>query len=243
MTDSNVVGINITWPSDSVVPSRKCESAVIRVLHRKGEWGRGRDLPQTRIDQIKACCVANSMTLYQALSLRRTLLRSFPNGMKRVTHSSRMGTPQGQNQVSTLFEDAVVAFVSSACSLSLPNVPRKKIFLTESDQLNEMKNGKMARGPTPDILFVRPIRINGRLVKWIDAKLYYASVTFANHKKLPNGKLRKMAQRYNTYFGGEGAFVFGQSYCAGLSQVVTEAMLLDHSPLDLSAVNEFQDNS
>ena len=125
----------------------------------------------------------------------------------------------------------------------LPNVPRKKIFLTESDQLNEMKNGKMARGPTPDILFVRPIRINGRLVKWIDAKLYYASMTFANHKKLPNGKLRKMAQRYNTYFGGEGAFVFGQSYCAGLSQVVTEAMLLDHSPLDLSAVNEFQDNS
>lgn len=178
------------------------------------------------------------MTLHQALSLRRTMFRSFPKGMQRVQQFSRMGSDQGQRQVAALFEEAVVAYLSATTTSSAD-----AIFLTESQILAEMRRGTRARGPTPDILFVRPVRINGHLVKWIDAKLYYGSATYANKKNLPNRKLQQIAQRYNNYFGGKGAFVFGQGFCADLSRTVTGAMLLDASPLDMAAVNDFQSAS
>jgi hypothetical protein len=240
MAQTNVENINIEWPCDAVVPSRKCENAVIQVLHRKDEWGRGRDLPQRRLDEIQSVCDQNHMTLYQALSLRRTMLRSFPNGMQRVNNSAQMGSNQGQTQVASLFEDAVTSFVAEA----IRPMSSKHVFLTEAEQLAEMRLGTRARGPTPDILFINPVRINRRLVKWIDAKMYYASMRYATHKKVPNGKLQKIADRYNNYFGCEGgAFVFGQGFCADLNQVLTRVLLLDSSGLDMTAVNEFQDSS
>ena len=61
--------------------------------------------------------------------------------------------------------------------------------------------------------------------------------------QIPNGKLIKQAQRYNTYYGGQGAFVFGQGYCADLGEVVSDAMLLDATPLDITAVTNFQNAS
>ena len=229
----------INWPCEKVVPSKKCEARVIQTLHRTGEWGRGRDLPPHRLDEIQDACNNNSMSLYQALSLRRTLLRSFPNGMQKVSRSSQMGTNSGQREIATIFEDAVVEFVSS----SLAAQTNKKIFKTEAELVKEMKNGTRERGPTPDILFLHPVSINGRLVKWIDAKMYYASASFAHNKKLPNGKLSSMAQRYISHFGGQGAFVFGQSFCADLQDIVSHALLLDATPLDMTAVCEFQNAS
>ena len=113
--------------------------------------------------------------------------------------------------------------------------------MTESDLLKEMREGSRPRGLTPDILFLQPVSINGRLVKWIDAKMYYASATYANHKKLPNGKLKSMSKRYNDHFGGQGAFVFGQGFCASLQDIVNNALLLDPTPLDMTEVNDFQD--
>lgn len=220
-----------------VVASKKCEVKVSQVVHRKGEWGRGRDLPQRRLDEISTACDKHGMTLYQGLSLRRSLLRSFPGGMRRVNRDSRMGSSIGQQHVATLFEEAVATFLRAATA------GEENVFLTESDILTEVKAGRRPPGPTPDILFLRPVRINGRLVKWIDAKLYYASVMFANNKKIPNGKLRDLAQRYNQHFGGQGAFVFGQGFCADLAQVVTNALLLDATPLDMSAVNAYQNSS
>jgi hypothetical protein len=208
-------------------------------LHRKGEWGRGRDLPQHRLDQIQVSCEQNHITLYQALSLRRSMLRSFPGGMARVNQSSQMGSNTGQQKVASLFEEAVHSFLTDA----LASKSNEKLFLTESELNAEMRAGTRPRGPTPDVLFLRPICINGRLVKWIDAKLYYASVTYARNKQIPNGKLIKQAQRYNTYYGGQGAFVFGQGYCADLGEVVSDAMLLDATPLDITAVTNFQNAS
>jgi len=220
-------------------PIKKSENRVIQTLHRKGEWGRGRDLAQSRMDAIQAECKKNHMSLHQALSLRRIMLRSFPNGMKKVNRSSQMGSDQGQREVASLFEDAVHAFILK----SLPQETDVKYFITESEILAEMKAGSRKRGPTPDILFLCPVRINGRLVKWIDAKLYYASATYANHKNIPNGKLVNIAQRYNQHFGGQGAFVFGQGFCATLQDIVKGALLLDTFPLDMTAVNEYQDAS
>ena len=231
--------IQIKWPCRMVVPTKKCESRVIQILHRKGEWGRGRDLPQRRIDEISAACSKNHMLLYQALSLRRSMLRSFPNGMAKVNRSSQMGSNEGQLEIASLFEDAVSSYIQS----KLPMNTKTRYFLTEADLLSEMKTRIRPRGPTPDILFLHPVYINGRLVKWVDAKLYYGSKTYAHNKKIPNGKLVGIAKRYNDYYGGQGAFVFGQGFCAELRSVVTGALLLDASPLDMTAVDEFQNNS
>lgn len=238
-TRLNLIAVDIQWPCQMVVPTKQCENRIIETLHRKGEWGRGRDLPQYRIDEITAACKKNHFTLYQALSLRRTMLRSFPNGMKRVNQSSQMGSNRGQQEVAMLFEKAVLDYVSK----SLPNEHGVKYFLTEKELNAEMKANIRERGPTPDILFLRPVRINGRLVKWIDAKLYYASARYAYHKKIPNGKLVNMAKRYNEHYGGEGAFVFGQGFCAELQDIVNQSLLLDASPLDMTAVEDYQNES
>jgi len=117
----------------------------------------------------------------------------------------------------------------------------KNVFLTESQLRAEMKAGRRPRGPTPDVLFLRPVRIKRRSVTWIDAKLYYASALFANNKRIPSGKLRDMAKCFNQHYGGEGAFVFGHGFCADLKSIVTNALSLDSTPLDMTAVNDFQD--
>ena len=193
-------------------------------------------MPKDRLREIQTACDENNMTLYQALSLRRTMLRTFPGGMKRVNQSQAMGTNAGQQEIATIFEQAVEKFL-----LTLPQVVKGEVFLTESMLLSEMKKGTRARGPTPDILFVHPVSINGRLVKWIDAKMYYASATYAKHKIVPNGKLKSIAQRYNEFYGGQGAFVFGQGFCSCLQDIVSNALLLDTTPLDMSTVTAYQD--
>ncbi|CAB9515590.1 expressed unknown protein [Seminavis robusta] len=143
------------------VASKKCETKVSQFLHRRGEWGRGRDLPRHRKEEIAAACARHGMTMHQALSLRRTMLRSFKGGMGRVTHSSSMGGAKGQQQAATLFEKAVEAYLRTT------TVGYQDVFLTEAELLAEMKAGRRRRGPTPDILFTRPVSINGHLVKWV----------------------------------------------------------------------------
>jgi hypothetical protein len=176
------------------------------------------------------------MTFYQALSLRRTMLRTFPNGMKRVTHSKAMGSSMGQQEIARLLEEALESYLNSA----FMQQPKERIFITESKMRVEMNKGARARGPTPDIVFLRPVAINGRLVKWIDAKMYYASATYAKNRQIPNGKLKGIADRYNDFYGSQGAFVFGQGFCASLEDIVNNALLLDATPLDMTAVNDFQ---
>jgi hypothetical protein len=80
-------------------------------------------------------------------------------------------------------------------------------------------------------------------VKWIDAKLFYGSAMYASNKHIPNGKLQAQAMRYNNHFGGQGAFVFGRGFCADLAALVPGALLLDATPLDMTAVEAFQDAS
>ncbi|KAL3811345.1 hypothetical protein ACHAXA_007410 [Cyclostephanos tholiformis] len=179
------------------------------------------------------------MTLHQALSMRRTMLRSFPNGMKRMNQSKAMGSNVGQQEIARLLEEALAAYLKSA----FKHQSDENIFFTESELLTQMKMGARARGPTPDIVFLRSVEINGRLVKWIDAKMYYGSATYSKNKRIPNGKLRGIADRYNDFYGGQGAFVFGQGFCASLQDIVSNALLLDATPMDMTAVHAFQENS
>ena len=230
MTESGI-SIAIDWPCHSVVKSKKRETAVSQVLHRSGERGRGRDLPQHRLDEISQACNKHGMTLYQALGLRRSMLRTFPGG--RLVNS--MGNNSGQNRIASLFEDTVASFLRDATK------GHSNVFLTEKEQRAEMQAGKRPRGLTPDFLFLKPVVINGQDVTWIDAKTYYGSAMFGNNKNIPNGKLQSIAQRYNSKFGGMGAFVFSQSFCSDLSRMVPGALLLDASPLDMTAYKAYQD--
>ena len=241
--------VSIAWPCDSIVASKKQEARVSQVLHRKNEWGRGRDLPQHRQDEISRACDTNGMTMYQALSLRRSMLRAMPGGMRRVSRSSAMGSNQGQQTVASLLEAAVLNYVKLSISRtpefegkSVDEIEYSTILRTEAEQLQEMRVGRRRNGPTPDVLLLRPIKINGEMVKWIDAKMYYASALLANKSNIPNGKLQQMALRYNDFFGCEkGAFVFGRSFCADIRRIVNGALLLDSTPLDMTEIERFQD--
>ena len=57
------------------------------------------------------------------------------------------------------------------------------------------------------------------------------------------GKVSKQVERYEQAFGEGGAIVFGQGYCADLQHFVPSVLLLDASPLDMSAVTAFQEQS
>ncbi len=121
--------LSIEWPCEKIVPNEKCERRVIQTLHRRGEWGRGRDLPHDRLGEIQAACNENNMTLHQALSMRRTMLRSFPYGMKRMSQSKAMGSSVGQQEISRLLEEALSEYLKSA----FKHQSDENIFITESE--------------------------------------------------------------------------------------------------------------
>ena len=120
---ANKKDFRIDWPCEMVVSSRRKEEAMRPVLHRRGEWGRGRDLPEERLKEIEQAGKRNGMSLYQALSLHRGLLRSFNS--KRFQSSSAMGSNKGQQHVAALFEQALVDHLKSVLG------KKSGVFLTE----------------------------------------------------------------------------------------------------------------
>jgi hypothetical protein len=200
------------------------------VVLKSGEFGRGRDLPADRIAQIDAVCHNHGITRHQALSLRRQLLRA-QHGNKRVNQSQQMGDAAGQLAYAHLFEDAVEEFLRSK------GIP----FLSQKQQLGEMKSGLRKRGPTPDVLFTSPTLINDKTVCWLDCKAFYGTALLAGNRKLPVGKLSEQAYARGAL--GEGGFVFTQGFNADLYKFLVDSpsvLLLDATPLDLRAMDTFQ---
>ena len=74
----------------------------------------------------------------------------------------------------------------------------------------------------------------------MDAKQYYASAMLSGYRNIPNGKLNDAACRYNSKFGGRGAFVFARGFCSDLQGDVN-ALLLDATPLDMTSIEAYQD--
>eukprot|EP00959_Pyramimonas_sp_CCMP1952_P437835 9166344-Pyramimonas_sp.AAC.1 len=170
------------------------------------------------------------MTRHQALSLRRQLLRA-QHGNKRVNRSPRMGDATGQQAYAQLFEDAVEVFLRSK------GVP----FLTQVEQRAEVRSGLRKSGPTPDVLFTNPTSINGTRVCWLECKVFYGTALLAKNRTLPVGKLSEQAHKYSGL--GKGGFVFGQGFNEDLYTVLADSpsvLLLDATPLDLSAMTAFQ---
>ena len=102
-----------------------------------------------------------------------------------------------------------------------------------------MRAGQRPHGPTPDILFTQPTKVNGVSVGWLDCKLYYGSALLASHSNLPVGKLASSAARTSGHYG-PGAYVYGQGFCRDLVPAVPHALLLDATPVDMTAVLQFQ---
>lgn len=216
----------LEWPCNSVVASVQIERRLLSVLHRKGESGRGMDLPDARQEEIKAFAAKCGATTYQALSLRRTLLRSFPSGNQRFGQSPKMGhnamgTDAGQQNCAGLFELAIEKFLTEAGAK-----------FKEKMQQDEVRKG---RPPTPDFLFPEePIRVNGKLVHWIDAKNFYGSAHFTDNERLPIGKARAHAAKYVQAFG-PGALVFAQvPFIPPLGPAARKSVRFGAAPVRLS---------
>ena len=223
--------ISITWVCDAVVRGETVDLAMESIVLRPGEFGRGRDLPADRLAEIDAACAQHAITRHQALSLRRQLLR-VKHGNQRVNQSSLMGDAQGQQTYAHMFERAVEKY------LHAHNVH----FISEQQQIAEMKGGLRQRGPTPDFLFLTPVIINDKKVCWLDCKVFYGTRLLAPKKKLPVGKLDETASKYSACFG-PGGFVFGQSFNTDLQTFLGPSVtLLDASPLDLSEMQTWQDD-
>jgi len=218
------------WACDAVVRSEAADRAMRSIVLRPEEFGRGRDLPADRLAEIDAACAEHAMTRYQALSLRRQLIRA-EHGMQRVNQSPLMGDAHGQQTYAHLFERAVEKYLRQ----------HDVHFVSEQQQKAEMERGIRGRGPTPDFLFPTPATINDKKVYWLDCKVFYGTSLLAGNKKLPVGRLPDIARKYSVLFG-PGGFVFGQSFNTHLQTLLGHSVtLLDASPLDLSEMEEWQD--
>lgn len=73
---------------------------------------------------------------------------------------------------------------------------------TQEELVEEQKRKYGRAVATPDLLFRRPVKVNGREIMWVDAKNFYAcDVPFIRRS------LEEQAAKYNKYFGA-GAFMF-----------------------------------
>lgn len=80
---------------------------------------------------------------------------------------------------------------------------------------------------TPDCLLLDDVSINGRPARWIDCKSFYG---YAGAKYFVKS-LSKQANRYNDYFGAEGAIVYRDGYSSAMVQQMPQALILDRGPL------------
>jgi hypothetical protein len=217
----------IDWPCLEIVRGGVgAEQAMAAVVCRPGETGRGRDLGAARLAEIDVACAQHGMNRYQALSLRRQLMRASSLGRR------DLGGQGGQATSARLFEIAVETFL---CTSGVP-------FLTPSQQ--KAQRGQNSRLPvTPDILFIHPTKINGREVRWLDSKLFYGNVLLLHKKSTAMCKVLKTAERYVRLMG-PGALVFGQSFNgdlpAAFADLCEQVVLLDATPVDTSELDASQ---
>ncbi len=98
----------------------------------------------------------------------------------------------------------------------------------------------MIPGYHPDVLVLHDLEINGQLVRWIDCKAYYGSGLLTNNKRkyrmLPVNKIQAQVDRYTDKYG-PGAILFLRGFHSQMK--LSGALLLDASPLDLSAIDAY----
>jgi hypothetical protein len=113
--------------------------------------------------------------------------------------------------------------------LRAQGLARGRDYQTEDDLRRAQEGPGRAARPTPDFLFLRPVAVRGRRVRWLDAKDYmlYGS-------KLVTASLAKQARKYTAHYG-PGAMVFSGGLMCGARVLPPgtdeEPLLLDGSHL------------
>mmetsp|Transcript_10472 Transcript_10472/g.12890 ORF Transcript_10472/g.12890 Transcript_10472/m.12890 type:complete len:402 (-) Transcript_10472:314-1519(-) len=90
-------------------------------------------------------------------------------------------------------------------------------------------SGRRRAFATPDCLILDDCVINGRKVRWIDAKMFYASGLKESWHFV--AKLKKQIAKYEAAFGESGAVVFKYGFSKRLEQEIPMTLFLDAGPL------------
>jgi hypothetical protein len=103
-------------------------------------------------------------------------------------------------------------------------------FLTEGALLD------LGFRSTPDAILLDDLYINGRLVRWLDAKCFYGS----SRSKLFLTKLKKQCDRYKRDFGGGGAICYKLGFSRDLQAQLAgcETVCLDRGLLVLPSTDK-----
>ena len=129
------------------------------------------------------------------------------------------------HKASMVFEDVLYAYFDSIGVR----------YRTQDELMVEQKKAEGRAVITPDLLMIDDVRINGVPCAWIDAKHFFGA-----DLKFPRKKTQKQVDRYVAEYG-HGAIVYRHGFCDGLR--IQGAEQLDASPLDLTMLDEFHENS
>mmetsp|Transcript_34223 Transcript_34223/g.38951 ORF Transcript_34223/g.38951 Transcript_34223/m.38951 type:complete len:385 (+) Transcript_34223:56-1210(+) len=102
---------------------------------------------------------------------------------------------------------------------------RKVNFLTEDD----LRVAGLGGVATPDCLLLDECIINGRLVRWIDAKNFYGSGLTETNGIIK--KMKKQIAKYQQIFGGDGAIVFKHGFSVRMIDTFPSTLFLDAGQL------------
>jgi hypothetical protein len=214
---------DFSWPIKLKIECGiKQESEFKKVLLRNNEKCRGIHLPESRKIEIQKGAAELGMTLPQAMSLRRQLIRikhGFNNGI------DKMGL--GTEKEALIFSRGIEDYVRDILN-------KHRISFTDENSQRSSRNGL-----TPDFMISPPILINKSLVHWIEVKTYYAAGSITS-KKIALGKLPSKIERYADEFGS-GALVFGQGFHIAFEQKMNgKAICLDLDIETQSGIKEIK---
>ena len=223
------VALGVQWPCALKTDAAQ-ERALIKAL---APWTTARpmqrlawDLPEGVRTRIGDLAKNHGFTSKQAFSLRRAMLKC-SMGMRAF-----MALGESSNEKANMIGEAFEIVVEKHLRTILPASVE---LTTEAQRKSQAAASGLPSGPTPDFTFEPAIRINGRAVHWLDAKMLYASAHFTNKVFMPESRFRETAQKYNAAFGS-GALVIAGGFCAALEERVP-ALLLDASSLDMQRIH------
>lgn len=225
---------NITWETSHATDAAN-EKTLSRKLvpfseprtMQKLSW----DLPPSIRTQIDQLAEQFGFTAKQAYSFRRGLLKC-TMGMRPFMALNGNSDAKAR-LIAEAFEMCVYEYIRE-------RIPAGVVITTEAQRKQRAQIAGAGPGPTPDITFEPPIRINDYEVAWIDCKMLYASYAFRNKNFMPESRLNTIVEKYSAAFG-PGAFVFGNGFCRALEDEVP-ALFLDSTPLDMSRVDSVVEN-
>jgi hypothetical protein len=160
--DTTTSTVLLWWYSPNPLVPVQAEEQMRRVLLRWGakEFGMVKDQPAFRLEQIQQACRRhnNMMTLSQALSLRRHLMKQFHplSSMQQL----RLGSDVDIRKSAQLFEQAVALYLEKCQVRYQTEEEQRKEFPPpplEEEGANSMTT--TLRLPTPDFRFHPPVTI------------------------------------------------------------------------------------